>query len=162
MDKRGVCRVAGLTLWLWAAALPLSAAEKLPVKMSIAGVCYDPAVTSERPLVATGRFATMEDCMKAGRKAAGSKAPAVAPSAGPTAGAAEVAAAAVSPAPAATPVKPAVPLPDRALFDSDDPTLVKRTRDGQCLGVQSSAFGRQEHFRAYRSLQDCLDSGGHR
>jgi len=149
------------------AAQDAAAASSLPVKMSITGVCYDPAVTSERPFLATGHFATMAECLKAkGRAAAAdgggaSKAGADMPAPASAANAPTVAAAATKPA---EPARPAavVKRQDRALYDSDDAALVKRGADDVCRDGRDSQFGQLLHFRVYRTLQDCLDSGGRR
>jgi hypothetical protein len=51
---------------------------------------------------------------------------------------------------------------DRALYDSDDVTIVKKSRDGICHDASSAGFARTLHYRAYRNMKDCLDSGGRR
>lgn len=64
---------------------------------------------------------------------------------------------AASPAPATAPVAG-----DKALYDSDDDTIVKKSRDGICHDAGSGRFVRTLHYRAYRNMKDCLDSGGRR
>lgn len=51
---------------------------------------------------------------------------------------------------------------DKALWDTDDQTIVKRSRNDICHDSSSSSFVKTEHFRAYRTMKDCLDSGGKR
>jgi hypothetical protein len=66
-------------------------------------------------------------------------------------------AASQAPGSPATAAKPAV---DKALFDTDDPTIVKRSSAGVCHDRKSPSFEATIHFRGYRTLKDCLDSGG--
>ncbi len=62
----------------------------------------------------------------------------------------------------------AVPAPakpdskDKALYDSDDPTIVKKSRQDICHDQKSGSFAGTIHYRAYRTMKDCLDSGGRR
>lgn len=49
---------------------------------------------------------------------------------------------------------------DKALWDTDDPTIVKKSRNNICHDKNDPSFAQTEHFRAYRTMQDCLDSGG--
>ncbi|MEQ1579840.1 MAG: hypothetical protein ABL964_04555 [Steroidobacteraceae bacterium] len=49
---------------------------------------------------------------------------------------------------------------DKALFDTDDPTIVKRSSAGVCHDRKSPSFEATLHFRGYRSMKDCIDSGG--
>lgn len=55
---------------------------------------------------------------------------------------------------------PARPAGDKALFDTDDPTIVKRSSAGVCHDRKSPSFEATVHFRGYRTLKDCLESGG--
>jgi hypothetical protein len=55
---------------------------------------------------------------------------------------------------------PAKPAADKALFDTDDPTIVKRSSAGVCHDRKSPSFEATIHFRAYRTMKDCIDSGG--
>lgn len=55
---------------------------------------------------------------------------------------------------------PARPAADKALFDTDDPTIVKRSSAGVCHDRKSPSFEATIHFRAYRTMKDCIDSGG--
>ncbi len=57
---------------------------------------------------------------------------------------------------------PAPAAGDKALYDSDDDTIVKKSRDGICHDSSSGRFVRTLHYRAYRNMKDCLDSGGRR
>jgi hypothetical protein len=49
---------------------------------------------------------------------------------------------------------------DKALFDTDDPTIIKRSTAGVCHDRKSPSFEATIHFRGYRTMKDCLDSGG--
>ncbi len=51
---------------------------------------------------------------------------------------------------------------DKAIFDTDDQNIVKRSRNNICHDRTDASFTNTLHFRAYRSMQDCLDSGGQR
>lgn len=66
---------------------------------------------------------------------------------------------AASQAPAASPAA-SKPAADKALFDTDDPTIVKRSSAGVCHDRKSPSFEATIHFRGYRTMKDCLDSGG--
>lgn len=51
---------------------------------------------------------------------------------------------------------------DKAIFNTDNPNIIKRSRDNVCHDRTSEHFARTVHFRAYRTMQDCIDSGGRR
>ena len=57
-------------------------------------------------------------------------------------------------------VPPEESSPDLAVFDSEDPRFVRRSRGGICYGSNDGTYLQLLYFRAYRSMQDCLDSGG--
>lgn len=59
------------------------------------------------------------------------------------------------PAPAQTPAKP-----DKALYDTEDPTIIKKSRSNICHDRTSGSFGLTTSFKAYRTMKDCLESGG--
>lgn len=46
------------------------------------------------------------------------------------------------------------------VFDTDDPGFVRRSRSGICYEANDGIYLQLIYFRAYRSMQDCLDSGG--
>jgi hypothetical protein len=50
--------------------------------------------------------------------------------------------------------------PDLAVFDTDDPRFVRRSRGGICYDASDGTYLQLLYFRAYRSMQDCLESGG--
>lgn len=49
---------------------------------------------------------------------------------------------------------------DKALWDTDDQTIVKRSRNNICHDKSDPSFEQTVHFRAYRTMKDCLESGG--
>ena len=57
-------------------------------------------------------------------------------------------------------VPPEESSPDLAVFDSEDPRFVRRSRAGICYDSTDGSYLLLLYFRAYRSMQDCLDSGG--
>jgi hypothetical protein len=50
--------------------------------------------------------------------------------------------------------------PELAVFDTDDSRFVRRSRGGICYESNDGTYLQLLYFRAYRSMQDCLDSGG--
>ena len=66
-------------------------------------------------------------------------------------------AASQAPGSAATAPKPAA---DKTLFDTDDPTRVKRSSASVCHDRKRPSFEATIHFRGYRAMQDCIESGG--
>ena len=59
------------------------------------------------------------------------------------------------PAPTQVPAKV-----DRMLYDTEDPTIIKKSRNDICHDRTSGAFKLTTSFKAYRTMKDCLDSGG--
>ena len=55
---------------------------------------------------------------------------------------------------------PAKSAHDKALVETDDTTIVKRSSAGVCHDRKSPSFEATVHFRGYRTLKDCLESGG--
>jgi hypothetical protein len=49
---------------------------------------------------------------------------------------------------------------DKALWDTEDQNIVKRSGNNICHDKNDPSFQQTVHFRAYRTMQDCLDSGG--
>ena len=49
-----------------------------------------------------------------------------------------------------------------ALYDSDDGTIIKKSRSGICHDWHSGNFKKTEHYTAYRTMEDCVKSGGRR
>jgi hypothetical protein len=47
-----------------------------------------------------------------------------------------------------------------ALYDSDNATIIKKSREGICHSYRSANFERTVHYTAYRTLEDCKASGG--
>jgi hypothetical protein len=49
---------------------------------------------------------------------------------------------------------------DKALWDTEDQNIVKRSLNNICHDKYDASFKKTLHFRAYATMQDCLDSGG--
>lgn len=49
---------------------------------------------------------------------------------------------------------------DKAAYDTDDTTIVKKSRSGVCHDKHSPSFTQIKKYTAYKTMQDCLDSGG--
>jgi len=49
---------------------------------------------------------------------------------------------------------------DKALWDTEDQNIVKRSLYNICHDKHHASFKQTLHFRAYATMQDCLDSGG--
>jgi hypothetical protein len=49
---------------------------------------------------------------------------------------------------------------DKALYDTESPNVVKKSRAGICHDQTSPSYGQVENYTAYATMQDCLDSGG--
>jgi len=47
-----------------------------------------------------------------------------------------------------------------AVYDSDDATIIKKSREGVCHSYHSANFERTVHYTAYRTMEDCKASGG--
>jgi hypothetical protein len=71
-----------------------------------------------------------------------------------------IAAAALAAACAASDVPQAPKLDQWAIYDSDDATIIKKSREGVCHSYHSASFERTVHYTAYRTLEDCKTSGG--
>ena len=48
----------------------------------------------------------------------------------------------------------------KALYDSDDPTIVKKSRKNICYDSSDGRFGKIDHYTAYANMKDCLANGG--
>src|SRR5258706_9856044 len=116
------------------AAAPAAAVVSNPsVKLSGANICHirgTPGYSRTRDF---RPFETTDACLKAGgRMPINQRAPATAANAAK----------------------------DKALFDTDDESIVKKSLNGICHDATSGSFDDTIHFRAYRTVKDCLDSGG--
>jgi hypothetical protein len=47
-----------------------------------------------------------------------------------------------------------------ALYDSDDGTIIRKSRSGICHDWHSANFRQTQHYTAYRTMEDCVKSGG--
>jgi hypothetical protein len=48
------------------------------------------------------------------------------------------------------------------VFDSEDPSFVRQSRAGICYTAADGGYLQLLYFKAYRTLDDCLASGGRR
>ncbi|MBM2853290.1 MAG: hypothetical protein HW417_218 [Steroidobacteraceae bacterium] len=48
----------------------------------------------------------------------------------------------------------------KALYDSDDPAIVKKSRGGICYESSDGRFAGIYHYTAYANMDDCLAEGG--
>ncbi|HZF26341.1 MAG TPA: hypothetical protein VEZ88_08770 [Steroidobacteraceae bacterium] len=51
---------------------------------------------------------------------------------------------------------------DKAVWDTDDTAIIKKSRNNICHDKSDPSFAQTEHFRAYKTMKDCVDSGGKR
>lgn len=49
---------------------------------------------------------------------------------------------------------------DKALYDTDDQTIIKKSRSDICHDRTSGSFNLTTNFKAYRTMKECLESGG--
>lgn len=50
----------------------------------------------------------------------------------------------------------------KALYDTDDESIVKKSRGGICYDSSDGRFDGICHYVAYANMKDCLDDGGRR
>lgn len=62
----------------------------------------------------------------------------------------------------AAPEDAPAPPADLAVFDTEDPSFVRRSRAGICYTAADGGYLQLLYFKAYRTLEDCLASGGRR
>lgn len=147
-----------VTLGLLSAAIatPASSAAAGPnVKRVTSGICYTRGQTGYEDARAYKGFESIEACLSAGGRLPnlkgffnqGTQNPVPAPNA----------------TSATEPSAPAVAAQsgdNKLLFDTDAINIVKKARDGFCHDAASASFTEIVHFAAYRTMQDCLQSGG--
>ena len=51
---------------------------------------------------------------------------------------------------------------DKALYDSDDRIVVRKSRSGICHDSSSPSYSQTKNYTAYATMDDCLASGGRR
>jgi hypothetical protein len=51
---------------------------------------------------------------------------------------------------------------DKALYDSDDRIVVRKSRSGICHDPSSPSYTQTKNYTAYATMDDCLASGGRR
>jgi hypothetical protein len=136
--------VAALTMAL---AAPSAVSEELPaaeaapaaappaVKMSRARVCHPRGTPGYSQTKRYEAYESVQACLAAGgRLPQGVAAPEDAPA----------------------------PPADLAVFDSEDPSFVRQSRAGICYTAADGGYLQLLYFKAYRTLDDCLASGGRR
>jgi len=120
------------TLLLVVATIPCQA-EEPPIRKAVSsGICHDPSSPNYNQIKAYVSYATMAACVASGGR--------------PRKGSVE----------ATAPAKRA----GRALYDSDDATIVKKSRANICYDASSGRFTEIIHFTAYRDMEDCVADGG--
>jgi hypothetical protein len=119
-----------------AASQDAAAGEAPPaVKMSRARVCHPLGTPGYAQTQRYEAFESVQACLAAGgRLARGVVAPEDAPA----------------------------PPADLAVFDTEDASFVRRSRAGICYTAADGGYLQLLYFKAYRSLEDCLASGGRR
>lgn len=124
------------------------------VKRVSSGICYARGQTGYDEARSFKRFDSIAACLEAGGRLPNTKGF----FAGGEPGPAQPASAAVS----AINETPGVGSrgDNKALFDTDTPGIIKKSRNGICHDDTSASYGETLHFTAYRTLQDCLQSGG--
>lgn len=136
--------MAALTM---AGAAPWAASEEIPtaeapaaaappaVKMSRARICHRRGTPGYAQTQRYEVFESVQACLAAGgRLPQGVAAPEDAPA----------------------------PPTDLAVFNSEDPSFVRRSRAGICYTATDGGYLQLLYFKAYRTLDDCLASGGRR
>lgn len=128
---RGPCLIA--TLLLAMATMPCQA-EEPPIRKTVSsGICHDPSSPNYKQIKVYVSYATMAACVASGGR--------------PRKGSIETATAAAKRA-------------GRALYDSDDPAIVKKSRSNICYDSSSGRFTEIIHYTAYRDMEDCVADGG--
>jgi hypothetical protein len=103
-----------------------------PVKRSRSGVCHPKGERGYEHTSYFIAFGSLDDCLQNGGRMPGQKG-----SKGNASGA-----------------------DDKAAYDTDDQQVIKKSRSGVCHDQHSPSFPQIEKYTAYRTMQDCLDSGG--
>jgi len=123
--------IAALLLALAAIACQ---ADEQPIRKAIrSGICHDLSSPNYNQIKAYVPYATLADCVASGGR--------------PRKGAAE------QPSP---PSKRG----SKALYDSDDPTIIKKSRNNICYDSSDGRFATIFHYTAYANMKDCLAEGG--
>lgn len=112
----------------------LLAAESLPVrKATKSGVCHDASSPNYNQIKNYTTFNSLTECVASGGHLAKS---------------------------AAQPCRPVNRGSAKALYDTDDISIIKKSRDGLCLDATDATFSSIVRFSAYAKLEDCLGDGG--
>lgn len=117
-------------------------ADELPIRKAVSsGICHDPSSPNFDQIAAYVPYATLADCVASGGQ--------------PRKGA-------VVPPPT-TSTSAASPPPrvrSKALYDSDDPTIIKKSRGNICYDSSDGRFAGIHHYIAYSNIKDCLAESG--
>ena len=109
-------------------------AEEPPIRKVVSsGICHDPSSPNYQQVKVYVPYATMATCVASGGI--------------PRQGSSES---------SATSVKGT----GKALYDSDDPSIVKKSRGNICYDSHSGRFTEIVHFTAYKNMEDCVADGG--
>jgi len=133
----GCLRIAMVAMAIVAMApLPGSAADaeqaQPEVKKSRHGICHVRGERGYQQTIHFTPFESLDACLKSGgRLPGGTAAP-----------------------------KPGTKTDDKALYDTENQNVVKKSRAGICHDRTSPSYGQVENYTAYATMKDCLDSGG--
>ncbi len=108
--------------------------EEMPVRKALnSGICHEASSPNYKQIRAYVAYATLAECLDSGGK--------------PRKGSV------VSP-----------PSPSKhdgkALYDSDDPNIIKKSRVSICYDSSDGRFTGINHYTAYANMSDCLAEGG--
>ncbi len=116
------------------AAAPVDA--EVPVKKSRASICHPRGTLGYKQTQRYTAFDSVAACLASGgRLPAGMSMPQDAAATVPT---------------------------DKAVFDSEDPRFIRRSRGGVCYEASDGNYLRLLYYKAYLTMDDCLQSGGRR
>jgi hypothetical protein len=104
------------------------------VKKSRNGVCHARGEQGYRQTTSFVPFESLDACLKSGGRRPGDKG-------GSAAGGTK---------------------DDKALYDSENPNIVKKARSGICHDHTSPSYNQIKKYSAYATMEDCLASGGRR
>ncbi|MDH4259259.1 MAG: hypothetical protein OEW16_03035 [Gammaproteobacteria bacterium] len=108
--------------------------EELPVRKALSsGTCHEASSPNYRHIEAYVAYATLAECLDSGGKLR--KGSVVSP--------------------------PSPPKQNgKDLYDSDDPNIIKKSRNNICYDSSDGRFTGINHYTAYANMSDCLAEGG--
>ncbi len=113
----------------------LAAASPPVRKATSSGICHDASSSSYNRMKDYTTFGSLTECVASGGRLLKSAAP---------------------------PCQPVRKGSAKALYDTDDISIVKKSRDGLCLSATDATFSSILKVTAYASVEDCVADGGHR